>query len=226
MTKACEICLERKSAWKCVDCKTLLCDKCKVHHPRFPSFRGHRIVELGDEGDTEIDRLVFCEKHTEQLIIRNCQECEELLCHTCRETAHEFHKTETIEQALERVLPELHIHCEKIKQLIADIDKNRNELETRKAEVKAAFEKCRQDAEIQLQKIIDRATEDYNCLVKQLDIKEEEEVDKIRLDRQKEYEQVVEWMNTCTESAKGVTLMREIQTSLEKRLKELAEIPL
>ena len=31
-------------------------------------------------------------------------------------------------------------------------------------------------------------------------------------------------MKTCTKSAKGVTLMHEIQTSLGKRLKELAEI--
>ena len=49
--KECEICLERKSAWKCVDCKTRLCNKCKEHHPRFPTFRGHRITEYEDEAD-------------------------------------------------------------------------------------------------------------------------------------------------------------------------------
>ena len=112
----------------------------------------------------------------------------------------------------------------KIRELIADIDKNKDELKNKEAEVKDAFEKCRQDAEIKLQKIVDRATEDYNALVKELDIKEEEEVDKIKLNRQKEYEQIVEWMEICTESAKGVTLMHEIQTLLGKRLKELAEI--
>ena len=129
-----------------------------------------------------------------------------------------------IEDALERVLPEMEVCCEKIKHLIDDIEKNRSKLETRKTEVKAAFEKCRQDAEIQLQKIIDRATEDYNALVKELNIKEEEEVNKIRLDRQKEFTQLLEWMNTSTESVKGVTLMHEIQTSLGKRLRELAEL--
>ena len=118
----------------------------------------------------------------------------------------------------------MHSYCEKIQQLIADIDGNKSELETRKAEVKAAFDKSRKDAELYLQKIIDRATEDYKALVLELNIKENEEVDKIRLDRQKEYQQVVEWLKTCTESAKGVTLMQEIQTSLRKRMKQLAEL--
>ena len=44
-------------------------------------------------------------------------------------------------------------------------------METKNSKVKYAFEKCPQGAEIQLHKIIDRATEEYNALVKELDIK-------------------------------------------------------
>ena len=99
----------------------------------------------------------------------------------CKVTIHDSHKTETIEDALERMMPEMDKYCEKIQQLIADIGVNKDELETRMAQVKVAFETCRQDAEMQLHKIIDRATEDYNALVKELDIKEEEEMDKIKL---------------------------------------------
>ena len=68
--------------------------------------------------------------------------------------------------------------CKKLKELIADIDENKHELENRKVEVKAAFEKCRKDAEIQLKRITDRATEDYKALLKDLDIREEEELKK------------------------------------------------
>ena len=179
-----------------MDCKTQLCDECKVHHLRLPICRGHKIIASDSDTDTAIDKLVFCEKHTDQTIIFNCLECEEPLCIKCKVTIHESHKTETIEDTLERVLPEIEGYCDKIKNLIADIDENKDDLEARKVEVKEAFEKCHKDAEIQLQKIIDRATEDYNALVKQLDIREEEEVDKIRLERKKEFEQLVEWMKT------------------------------
>ena len=142
----------------------------------------------------------------------------------CKVTMHNYHQTETIEETLDRRVPEMRCYGDKIKQLIADIDENKDELEHRKVEVKAAFEKCRKDAEMQLQKIIDRATEDYNALLKELDIKEEEVVSQIRLERKQEYEQLVEWMETCSESARGATLMQEIQSGLGKRMKYLAEL--
>ena len=154
-------------------------DRCKEHHPRLPTCHGHRIEDIEDQTGVAIERPVFCHKHTDELISRNCQDCEQLLCMICRETDHESHKTETIDATLERVLPEIERYCGKIKELIADIDENKDELEARKTEVKAA--KCRQDAEIQLQVIIDRATEDYHVLVKELYIREEEEVEKTRL---------------------------------------------
>ena len=138
-----------------MDCKTTLCDECKEHHPRFPLFRGHRVIQLSEETDTVIDRVVFCQKHTDQTILFNCQECEEPLCITCKVTLHDSHKAETVQDTLERVLPEMKGYCDKIKKLIVDIDDNKDELETRKLEVKVAFEKCRKDAEMQLQKIDD-----------------------------------------------------------------------
>ena len=83
LTKNCEICLKRKSAWKCVDCRTWLCDECKEHHHRLPTCRGHKIEDIKDETDVLIKRPVFCDKHLEQLVIINCQDCETPLCCLC-----------------------------------------------------------------------------------------------------------------------------------------------
>ena len=135
--------------------------------------------------------------------------------------SHEPHKTETVAGALWRVLPEIEIYCHKIKKLIANIDNNKDEFENRKNEIHAEFEMCRKDAEIQLQKIIHRATEDYNALVKELDVRVLNEMDKIRLEKKKEYEQHVGWIETCKQSAEGVTLLQEVQSGLKKKYEVL-----
>ena len=110
----CEMCSTEKGSWKCVECKQFLCNNCKVLHTKVPLLKNHQIIPA-EETDIAIDRLVFCEKHAGQAIIRNCRDCEELLCLTCKETTHESHKAETMEGALERILPEMEEYCEKIK---------------------------------------------------------------------------------------------------------------
>ena len=220
----CEMCLKEKCQWKCLDCKTFLCQNCKTLHFRLPMCRGHQVVKAEDEGKFAIDRLVFCEKHTDQAIILNCRDCEEPLCIKCKVTKHEAHKTETVEDTLERILPEMEIHSEKIKLLLTDIDNNKDELDAKKLEVKASFDKCRKDGENKLQQIIDTATEDYNALVKELDIREEQELEKLRVDKRKELESLLDWMKTCNETARGVTLMEQVQSGLGRRMKQIAEI--
>ena len=172
------MCSMEKGGWKCVECKQYLCNNCKVTHLKVPLCKKHHIVPA-EETATVIDRPLLCKKHNDQTIILNCRECEELLCIKCKVTDHNKHGTETIDDTLKRVLPEMDGYCDKIKQLIADIDMNKDTLKTRKDEIRAAFSRCHQDAKIKLQKIVDRATEDYNALVKELEIREEEEVDKI-----------------------------------------------
>ena len=112
----CEICLIRNPTWKCVECNVQLCDRCKEHHSRIRLCHDHTVTQLSEDGtETDTDKTVFCEKHAGQPIILNCQECEELLCGRCKETAHQSHKTETIDEALQRVMPEMEGCCEKIK---------------------------------------------------------------------------------------------------------------
>ena len=107
------MCSTEKGGWKCVECKQYLCNNCKVTHVKVPLLKNHHIVPA-EEMDIAIDRLVFCENHTDQIIVSNCQKCEELLCFTCKETAHVSHKIETVESALQRILPEIEGHSEKI----------------------------------------------------------------------------------------------------------------
>ena len=216
------MCLKEHPDWKCLDCKTFLCQNCKTLHLRVPLLRGHQVIKAGDEKDVVIDRLVFCEKHADQPIILNCRECEEPLCIKCKVTRHETHKTETVEDTLERVLPDVEGYSEQIKLLVADIDTNKDELDAKKLELKAAFEKCRNDGEAKLQQIIDTATEDYNALVKELEIREEEELEKLRIDQRKEFESLLDWMTTCNKSAKGVILMEQVQSGLGRRMKQIA----
>ena len=111
----CDMCSTEKGSWKCVECKQHLCNNCKVLHLNVPFCKNHQVIPA-EEADTVIDSLLFCEKHPDELVIRNCRQCEELLCVSCKEAAHDSHKTETLEGALDRVLPEMEVYCEKIKK--------------------------------------------------------------------------------------------------------------
>ena len=140
---ACEQCLEVDSEWKCLDCKIKLCKKCHSNHVRIPLLRGHRVLPLDAETEMMIDRLVFCSKHNDQPIVFNCGDCEVLLCINCKVTQHESHKTETVEDTLKRILPEVSRCVEEVKQHISNISENKGELQSTMDEVKTAFAKAR-----------------------------------------------------------------------------------
>ena len=202
----CDQCLEKKPQWKCMDCKIALCKKCQGIHLRVPLLKGHRVLPVNAETEMIIDRLVFCTKHSDQPIVFNCRDCEVPLCIKCKVTQHESHKTETIEDTLERILPEVSTCVEKVKEHIADIESNTEYVESKIKAIKDEFSQCRKQIKMAL------------------DVKEQEELQKLQgwLNKKVEYGQLVEWVSTCNETAKGVSLMGEIQTGLFGKLKKVS----
>ena len=202
----CDQCIEKKPQWKCMDCKIVLCKKCQGIHLRVPLLRGHRVLPINAETEMIIDRLVFCTKHSDQPIVFNCRGCEVPLCIKCKVTQHESHKTETIEDTLERILPEVSNCVEIVKEHITDIESNTEYMESKIKAIKEAFSQCRKQIKLAL------------------DVKEQEELQKLEdwLNKKAEYGQLVEWVNTCNQTAKGVSLMGEIQTGLFGKLKNIS----
>ena len=202
----CDQCLEKKPQWKCMECKIALCKKCQGIHLRVPLLRGHRVLPVNAETEMIIDRLVFCTKHSDQPIVFNCRDCEVPLCIKCKVTQHESHKTETIEDTLERILPEVSTCVEIVKEHIADIKSNTEYMESKIKAIKDAFSQCRKQIKLAL------------------DVKEQEELQKLEgwLNKKAEYGQLVEWVNTCNKTAKGVSLMGEMQTGLFGKLKKVS----
>ena len=109
----CQQCEENDSQWKCVECRMSLCQKCKSQHHKIPTLRNHLIIEKGSDDEMVVDSLVFCSLHSDQQVMFNCSDCEVPLCIQCKLTQHENHKTETIKDTLQRLLPEVKANMKK-----------------------------------------------------------------------------------------------------------------
>ena len=115
----CDQCANDVNAeWKCLDCKFNLCSQCQASHLRIPALKGHRVLPIDTATDSVVDRLVYCSAHQDKTIELNCKQCELPICILCHVVNHNGHETETIDDALERLLPKLNKNSEQVKHNI------------------------------------------------------------------------------------------------------------
>ena len=103
----CEQCSDDcgEATWKCTECKIGLCESAKIAHLRIPMLKGHKVASLDSEGEKLIDNIIFCKVHEDIPAQLNCYDCDQIICSTCNRIDHKGHTIETIEEALERILP-------------------------------------------------------------------------------------------------------------------------
>ena len=103
----CEQCSDDCSpaTWKCTDCKIALCESAKITHLKIPMLKGHKVVPLDSEAEKFIDNIIFCNLHVGIPVQQNCRDCDKLICYNCNTTDHQSHAAETVEEALERMIP-------------------------------------------------------------------------------------------------------------------------
>ncbi|XP_076078766.1 uncharacterized protein LOC143048777 [Mytilus galloprovincialis] len=99
----CQICeIARGIEWKCLDCDLLMCQKCKEKiHPKFKLTNEHKIVNIKDVGNKEVqvssceEEIWFgnikCTEHCEEICCLYCQLCDKLICMQCVTKTHKSH---------------------------------------------------------------------------------------------------------------------------------------
>ncbi|XP_076078767.1 uncharacterized protein LOC143048778 [Mytilus galloprovincialis] len=104
----CQICeIARGIEWKCLDCDLLMCQKCKEKiHPKFKLANEHKIVNIKDVGNKEIqvrsceEEIHFgdikCTDHSDQTCCMYCKSCNKLVCVQCVIKTHKSHVFEEI----------------------------------------------------------------------------------------------------------------------------------
>ena len=111
-------------------------------------FLGHSMLKLTEKTQLTIEKLLFCDTHSEEPLKFYCNECKQILCIICQIVTHRNHDILTTENALQQILPQDKDCIDQIflKQKIAEkgiakLEKQENELkkifQTRKESVDA-----------------------------------------------------------------------------------------
>lgn len=103
-TKRAQVCLTVKcyfcrnfvaAKWKCLNCKIIMCEKCKVaEHAKNLNALKHNIVDIKEDGDIH---GIPCNKHGDKLCYSYCRNCEEIICKECLVNSHLEHSKADIQ---------------------------------------------------------------------------------------------------------------------------------
>ena len=110
--KICDLCeTETNLKWRCIQCDTILCDKCKKIHNKFQTNTQHQIVDLQipfqDVEQKVILDNIKCDEHQTKMTCLFCRTCDHLVCSDCISSKHNKHNFEPVEKILPEKLDEL-----------------------------------------------------------------------------------------------------------------------
>ena len=131
--------------WKCLDCKFNLCSQCQVSHLRIPALKGHRVLPIDSATDSVVDKLVYCSVHEDKTIELNCKQCELPICILCHVVGHNGHEIETINGALQRLLPTLRENSKQVEDNVSDIQAQIEGLDREANVTEQKFTQCEKD---------------------------------------------------------------------------------
>ncbi|XP_063420943.1 uncharacterized protein LOC134706165 [Mytilus trossulus] len=111
----CQLCDEEtKINWKCIECDSLLCDRCKSIHSKVKTQLEHSVINLKDIGQQDTYRkpearlkVIRCETHEQQTYCVYCRDCEQLACPVCLSQNHKKHDLEEIRTIVEEKMKEM-----------------------------------------------------------------------------------------------------------------------
>ena len=100
------------------------------------------MVELTEESEKVLDKLMFCNTHADEILKLYCSECKEVICMMCHVVQHKLHDTVTVQQALDKLLPEVGQNLESLTVKLEDISKAIETTDNERNKVEKAYEEC------------------------------------------------------------------------------------
>nr|XP_058957432.1 E3 ubiquitin-protein ligase TRIM71-like [Pocillopora verrucosa] len=138
----------------CFQCCAFWCDECIIAHNLIKANKEHRVLALKDFEDQDIKdvlkRPVFCQqKHHEKEELRFfCKNCGVVICNLCVATIHDGHAKIVLEEAASErkihvtsVIETQKKNIEHKKKVIADLERQCNQIEARGNAVKRDIHK-------------------------------------------------------------------------------------
>ena len=218
--KTCERCNKGSIKWRCLDCKDNFCSECRQLHDSFKLFRAHRIEAIGDSGKPVIDDIVFCQVHSSEQVKLHCRDCKKLICILCNLTTHKTHSVETIEEALQQILPVVKDNQVKVKALIEQTKHSISDGKTQKDDITAMYDDVSKDIDAKYALWVKRLNEDRAALLKELDISKEKSICQVET-RVKQLEQklhsqenVLSLSQSTLDTAQNISLLKALQSGV------------
>ena len=218
--------------WQCEDCRIELCSFCHVNHTNIPMLKNHVVVELDTSktSDNAIHEPLFCKHHKDRLIELNCKMCEKPLCVHCKMEDHDAHTSETVTNALKRLVPDIKQKCEIIATKMQHLEAKVNTIRTKMEETKKCYAETR-----------DKVHERIEYLIDDLRKIESEEVEILKVDeitalkaleeRKLELEHKIEgskhlinMVALTLRSSKDTNLLEQLEDGLLEKVRNSSEI--
>ena len=138
----------------CFQCCAFWCDECIIAHNLIKANKEHRVLALKDFEDQDIEdvlkRPAFCQQkhHEKEELKLFCKNCDVAICNLCVATIHDGHAKIVLEEAaserkiqVKSVIETQKKNIEHKKNVIADLERQCNRIETRGDAVKRDFHK-------------------------------------------------------------------------------------
>jgi tripartite motif-containing protein 56 len=99
LVKLCELCeTETNLKWRCIQCNTILCEKCKtkkIIHNKVQTNSQHQIVDLKAPFQDVEPKVILdnirCDEHQKKMTCLFCRTCDHLVCSDCVSFTHNNH---------------------------------------------------------------------------------------------------------------------------------------
>ena len=160
---SCQLCSENSSlnVWKCLDCDTFICTKCKQMHERSKALQVHKIVLI-----SELDlvhqkcrlRQVKCKQHSSEFCLYCCT-CSDLVCAKCVSFKHQKHYFKDINTLYDELSSEFICHVSAIDNVNQGLISREKEINLILTKEEEKFEKTKTTIINQRKKIINCVTE-------------------------------------------------------------------
>lgn len=204
----------------CFACKDYLCSRCDKAHRRLRVTRDHSNILLQNlqrQGVEDVlQRPVMCSQkyHEKKEINRYCRQCDECICHICRDESHRRHDVVDIQQAARKGKKQLDEAVKKAEEEILacedEIKENAHVLENRMEEIGTA----RRNMKAIVRELVTSLKEHEKAvLTKMDDIKKQQE--QLHATKQRNLELFVTRLRSPVEHGKSV-LERKVDVEIVK----------
>ena len=228
-----QCCLKSDVKWQCNNCRIDLCSPCQVIHLNIPILKNHVVCQL-DKSKVSyknvVDELLFCNNHKDRLIELNCKVCEVPLCVLCKVTEHDTHTTETVSDALKRLVPEMEERSGIIGRRMVHLENKIKVIRSKMDDTKKLYAETKQKIHVQIGHLtaelrkIESEEEEILKVEEMAALKTLEET-KIELEQKfEETKQLLKMMALTLKCAQNASLLQQLQGGLSKLVKISSEI--